>query len=291
MSARTNETMRFENKVAVVTGAGYGIGEAIAMSLAREGASLVLAARSREKLESVASAIGEMGRRAEVVVTDVSDEVAVKKMIQRAVEVFGRIDILVNNAGIAGPTKPVTEIKGEEWRETLDVNLTGAFYCAKHAAHQMIEAGAGGAMVNIASVAGRIGYAMRTPYAASKWGMIGLSHSLAAELGPKGIRVNVVHPNAVFDTGIRTHDVLQKRAKHYGQTIAEYKRNNLLKTQITSQDVARLICTLAGPVFSNTTGAQIPIAGGNERVIEGMVVTGPRAYFTGWNRFSWVGCV
>ena len=104
-------------------------------------------------------------------------------------------------------------------------------------------------------------------YSVAKAGLTQLARVAALEFAPQGIRVNVVHPNAVFDTGIWTHDVLQKRAKHYGQTIAEYKRNNLLKTQITSQDVARLICTLAGPVFSKTTGAQIPIDGGNERVI------------------------
>ncbi|MCH8332293.1 SDR family oxidoreductase [Candidatus Sumerlaeota bacterium] len=265
MSARPNETMRFENKVAVVTGAGYGIGEAIAMSLAREGASLVLAARSREKLESVASAIGEMGRRAEVVVTDVSDEVAVKKMIQRAVEVFGRIDILVNNAGIAGPTKPVTEIKGEEWRETLDVNLTGAFYCAKHAAHQMIEAGAGGAMVNIASVAGRIGYAMRTPYAASKWGMIGLSHSLAAELGPKGIRVNCVCPGPV--DGERMEAVIAARAEATGVALEKVRDQSTraipLGRWVTPGEVARAVLFFASEEDSSgVTGQVFNVCGG-----------------------------
>jgi NAD(P)-dependent dehydrogenase (short-subunit alcohol dehydrogenase family) len=182
----------------------------------------VLAARSAERLEAVAKELRALGTRPAVFVLDVREEDAVRAMMERTLAERGRIDVLVNNSGIAGPTALARDITGEQWRETLDVNLTGAFYCAKHAARPMIEARRG-AIVNISSNAGRIGFGLRTPYAASKWGMIGLSHSLAAELGPHGIRVNALLPGPV--QGERFDQVIAARAKALGKGCAGWSRS------------------------------------------------------------------
>lgn len=260
----TSSGDRFEGKVAIVTGAGYGIGAAIAMDFGREGARLVLAARSKEKLEEVAKKIEAWGGEAEVVLTDVGDEKSVQRMVARAVERFGRIDILVNNAGIAGPTKLVTEVSAEEWHETLQTNLTGAFYCAKHAAKRMIEQGSG-AIVNISSVAGRIGYPYRTPYAASKWGMIGLSHSLAAELGGRGIRVNTVCPG--LTAGERIDTVLEARSKASGIPIEKVRQQAVsgvpLGRMVTNEEVSRAVLFFASERdASGITGQAFTVCGG-----------------------------
>lgn len=256
---------RFSGKVAVVTGGGYGIGEAIVRELASEGAAVVIAARSRTKIESLAEELRQSGGRAEAAVTDVANEDDVRRMVDHAIKAFGRIDILVNNAGIAGPTKLATEISSVEWHETIEVNLTGAFYCARHAAAAMIERGEGGAIVNIASVAGRIGYALRTPYAASKWGMIGLNHSLAAELGHYKIRVNCVCPGAV--QGERIDAVIRARAEAAGvpqEKVERQMRSGVpLGRMVTAKEVARAVLYFADENDSSgVTGQAFTVCGG-----------------------------
>lgn len=256
---------RFEGNTAIVTGGGYGIGEAIVHGLAAEGAAVVIAARSRDKIEAVARKVREAGGRAEAIVSDVADEDAVAAMVRRTCETFGGVDILVNNSGIAGPTKLSTQITREEWRETLEINLTGAFFCAKHAAADMIARGRGGAIVNISSVAGRIGYAMRTPYAASKWGMIGLNHSLAAELGPHKIRVNCVCPGAV--QGERIDAVIRARAQAAGvpeEAVARQMSSGVpLGRMVTAEEVARAVLFFASERDSSgVTGQAFTVCGG-----------------------------
>lgn len=256
---------RFSGKVAIVTGGGYGIGEAIVRELAAEGCAVVIAARSKDKIDSLADEIRQAGGKAEAVVTDVSNEDHVQRAIGQAIETFGQVDILVNNAGIAGPTKLATEISSAEWHETIEVNLSGAFYCAKHAAAAMIERGRGGAIVNIASVAGRIGYGMRTPYAASKWGMIGLNHSLAAELGKFDIRVNCVCPGAV--QGERIDAVIKARAEAAG--ISEEAATKQIASgvplgrMVTAKEVARAVLYFADENDSSgVTGQAFTVCGG-----------------------------
>jgi NAD(P)-dependent dehydrogenase (short-subunit alcohol dehydrogenase family) len=175
------------------------------------------------------------------------------------------VDILVNNSGIAGPTKLAPDITAEEWHETIEVNLTGAFYCAKHAAAAMMKQGGGGAIVNISSVAGRIGYAMRTPYAASKWGMIGLNHSLAAELGPHGIRVNCVCPGAV--QGPRIDAVIAARAQAAGvpeEAVAKQMSSGVpLGRMVTAEEVSRAVLFFASERdASGVTGQAFTVDGG-----------------------------
>jgi len=255
--------LRFSEKVVVVTGAGYGIGESIALAFAREGAYLVLAGRNKERLENVSGAIRAMDRKSIVKVTDVSHEDQAEQMIAAAVEHFGRVDILVNNAGIEGPTRLVSDVDAEDWNQTISTNLTGAFYCAKHAVRDMLKRSEG-CIVNIASVAGRIGYAYRTPYAASKWGLIGFSHSMAAELGSKGIRVNTVCPGPV--EGERMNRVISNRAEATGIPIEKATRQALsgvpLHRMVTADEVAQAVLFLSTPEAAGITGQALNVDGG-----------------------------
>ena len=255
--------MRFADQVVIVTGAGYGIGRGIAEAFAREGARVVLAGRSRDKLASVAAALASGPAKPLVVPTDVRVEAEVERLVTTAHEQLGRLDVLVNNAGIAGPTALARDTSLADWDDTLRVNLTGAFLCARRAAAIMIEAKRG-AIVNIASVAGRMGYPMRTPYAASKWGMIGLSHSLAAELGPFGVRVNAVLPGST--EGERIERVIAARSKAEGKTPDEVRRwftkDVPLGRMVTADEVARAVLFLASDDASGITGQAFSVCGG-----------------------------
>jgi NAD(P)-dependent dehydrogenase (short-subunit alcohol dehydrogenase family) len=249
--------------MAIVTGGGVGIGREIALAFGREGANVAIASRSREKLEAVATELRAMGTDPMVAVLSVTEEPAVAALVDQARARYGRIDILVNNSGIAGPTSLARDITIEEWHETLDTNLTGAFLCSKHAARVMIEQKRG-VIVNISSIAGRIGYALRTPYAASKWGMIGLSHSLAAELGPHGIRVNVVVPGAT--AGERVQRVIAARAAAEGKSLEEAERwftkDLPLQRMVTGEEVAAAVTFLASDEAAGITGQAIHVDAG-----------------------------
>jgi len=255
--------VRFDQQVVIVTGAGYGIGRGIAEAFAREGARVVLAGRSREKLAAVAEVLSAGPAPALSVPTDLREEVEVERLFATTHEKLGRLDVLVNNSGIAGPTALARDVLTSEWEETLRVNLTGAFLCARRASALMIEAGRG-AIVNIASVAGRMGYPMRTPYAASKWGMIGLSHSLAAELGPHGIRVNAVLPGST--EGERIERVIAARSAAEGLSPDEVRRwftkDVPLQRMVTAAEVAHAVLFLASDDASGITGQAFSVCGG-----------------------------
>jgi NAD(P)-dependent dehydrogenase (short-subunit alcohol dehydrogenase family) len=255
--------MRFANQVVIVTGAGYGIGRGIAEAFAREGAHVVLAGRSSDKLGQVAAALSSGPAKPLVVPTDVRLEAEVDRLVSTAHQKLGRLDVLVNNAGIAGPTALARDVSLSDWDETLRVNLTGAFLCARRAAAIMIEARRG-AIVNISSVAGRMGYPMRAPYAASKWGMIGLSHSLAAELGPFGVRVNAVLPGST--EGERIERVIAARSAAEGSTKDEVRRwftkDTPLQRMVTAEEVARAVLFLASDEASGITGQAFSVCGG-----------------------------
>ena len=159
--------MNLEGEVAVVTGGGRGIGRAIAIMFANEGARVCICSRNRENLENVAKEIQEKDGQALPLETDISDETKVEEMINEVINRFGGIDILVNNSGIGGPTAPIHEMKGEEWREVIDINLNGLFYCTKYIIPTMIDKGSGN-IINIGSIGGVNAYPLRTPYNASK---------------------------------------------------------------------------------------------------------------------------
>lgn len=255
--------MKLQNQCAIVTGGGRGIGREIALALAREGARVLLASRDQEALEHVAHEIHHLGRHAIVVRTDVSDEAQVAAMADTALREFQRIDILVNNAGAVGPTTPLAKLSREEWDSVLAVNLTGAFLCSRAVIPQMMSQGSG-AIINIASIAGRLAYALRSPYAVSKWGMLGLSRTLAQELGPHNIRVNAICPGPT--AGERMSAVIEGRAKELGQPREEVERNYLegtaLKRMVDPAHVAAAVVFLASNEGSSITGEAIDITCG-----------------------------
>jgi len=190
-------------QVAVVTGAGRGIGAAIARKLAALGAVVILCGRKREPLESTAAEIGEAGGRAEVLPCDVTDLSSVEAAAQHIDKTHGRADILVNNAGIGGFGGPLREMLPESWDAVLNTNLRGVYYCIRSFAPMMVRA-KNGHIINISSLAGKNPLPNGAAYAASKWGLNGLSYSVAEELRTHNIRVSVVCPGSV-DTELSPH--------------------------------------------------------------------------------------
>ncbi len=185
--------MQLENKVALITGARRGIGRAIALKYAHNGADCVLIARSAP--EELANEIRALGRRALALAVDVADADAVEKAVKDSVKEFGKIDILVNNAGI-NDDGLLIRMKLEQWQRVLDVNLSGAFYATKAVARPMLKA-EGGRIINISSVIGQMGNAGQANYAASKAGLLGFTKSIAKELGSRGITVNAIAPGFI----------------------------------------------------------------------------------------------
>jgi NAD(P)-dependent dehydrogenase (short-subunit alcohol dehydrogenase family) len=194
------------------------------------------------------------------IVTDVADEAAVAAMVARTAAELGPPDVLVNNAGIAGPTAAIEDISPADWRRCIDIDLTGMFLCARRAVPMLKKEGAG-AIVNMSSVAGRLGYAFRTPYAAAKWGVIGLTESLARELGPSGISVNAVLPGIV--AGPRIEKVISARADQVGVSYDEMEKQYLAKTSlrrmVSADDVAAMVLFLASPAGRNVSGQSLSV--------------------------------
>lgn len=184
-------------KVALITGASSGIGRATAELFAARGAKLVLAARRKEELDSLASEIEARGGQATVVVTDVAVAQDVERMLAHTIETFGQLDYAVNNAGIEGMLMGLVDLPDEEWDRILNTNLRGNFLCLKHEARAMLAAGRGGSIVNVGSVNSFLGFAGGMAYSASKHGQVGLTTSASAELAPHGIRVNLICPGLV----------------------------------------------------------------------------------------------
>ena len=253
----------FEDQVAVVTGGGTGIGRSISLRLARDGADVVLACPEQDEMRETAEGIRSLGRRALTVVTDICHEDQINAMIAQTREEMGRIDILVNNSGIAGPTAPATDVALEDWDCVMAVNLTGAFLCAKAIIPDMTSRRSG-KIVNISSIAGKIGYALRIPYAVSKWGIIGLTLSLAKELGPHNIQVNAICPGPV--AGPRIQEVIQNRARELGQSQQEVEQSYLnemaLGRFVQPDDVAAMVAFLASSQADNITGEAIDVSAG-----------------------------
>jgi NAD(P)-dependent dehydrogenase (short-subunit alcohol dehydrogenase family) len=252
-----------QGQVAIVTGGGRALGKTIALRLARDGADLVLAGPEPAELQAVAAEVEALGGKALAVVTDVTREEQVSALAVRALEALGRIDVLVNNAGIIGPTAPVVNLRRADWDEVLAVNLTGAMLCCRAILPHMI-ARRSGRIINISSVAGKIAYALRSPYAVSKWGLIGLTLTLAKEVGEHDIQVNAVCPGPV--AGERMRGIIATRAAELGQTTAEverfYVQAAVLKRMVSAEDVAAVVAFLASPEARNITGQAIDVAAG-----------------------------
>jgi NAD(P)-dependent dehydrogenase (short-subunit alcohol dehydrogenase family) len=247
-------------KTAIITGGGYGIGKQIAIAYAKVGASVMLAARSVDKMKETAAEVEKLGARVKWVACDVSKEADCAKMADETVKAFGRIDILVNNAGISGPTKRITEMSLAEWQETIDIDLTGT-WLATRAVLPTMDKQRGGNILNISSGAGRRGYPLRSPYAASKWAMIGLTQTVAAEWGARGIRCNCICPGAI--EGDRIERVMRARAEAlkqpYEQVRAGFLSTTALQRMATEDEVARVALFLVSLLAEGMTGQTLNV--------------------------------
>lgn len=190
-------------QVAVITGGGRGIGAAIAEKLAAMGATAVIAGRTRPTLESTVKKIAKAGGKAEALACDVTDLKSVEKLAREVEQKYGRVDVLVNNAGVRGPVGPLHELAPEHWEAVLNTNLRGAYYCTRAFAPRMVRA-KGGHVINISSLAGKNPVPNGAAYAASKWGLNGLSYTVAEELRGHNIRVSVVCPGST-ETELSPH--------------------------------------------------------------------------------------
>jgi NAD(P)-dependent dehydrogenase (short-subunit alcohol dehydrogenase family) len=252
-----------KGKVAVVTGGGRGIGRAIALRYASEGADIAVAARSADMLEEVAGHIERVGRRALPVVMDLRDRNQVSKLADTVVAQFGAVDVLVNNSGIAGPTSVLWEIEPDEWEETLRVNLTGTYLCARAFLPGMVARRSGSVIV-IGSATGKRPLYGRTPYAASKLGLVGLVRTLAWEVGEFGIRVNLISPGAV--EGTRLDAVIEAQAAAKGvpfeQARAELSSGSPLRRFVAPDDIADAAVYLASDAAGSVTGEDLNVTAG-----------------------------
>ncbi len=188
--------MKLKGKVAIVTGAGRNIGEAVSHTLAREGAAVAVVDLEKDRAESVAAAINKAGGKAKAFVTNVADEAQVKALIKGTVDAFGRLDIVVNNVAISD-NKTIFEITKEEWDRVMSVTLSSPFLMGKYAAQQMVAQGGGGNILNVASTSGWRGRHRAIAYTSAKGGVINLTRSMAVQLAPHKIRVNSISPNKI----------------------------------------------------------------------------------------------
>ena len=254
-------TPLFAGEVALVTGAASGIGKACVDSLLMRGAAVVgLDIDSRiASLHDRPDYLGLIG--------DVTDEIQLAAALERIARTYGGLDMLILNAGMFPPGRRIETLTTMEWDKVMRVNLDANLMLMREAHPLLKLAPGGGRIVVIGSKNVPAPGPGAAAYSASKAALNQLARVAALEWGADHIRINSLHPNAVFDTGIWTEDVLVARAKHYGLTVEQYKKNNVLKTEVTSRDVAELAAEMCGPLFAKTTAAQVPVDGGNERVI------------------------
>jgi len=251
----------YAGEVALVTGAASGIGKAAVASLLARGAAVIGL--------DLNSSIATQHNRSDYlgIACDITDETAVREALRQAVLAFGAIDMLVLNAGIFAASRSVKDLPLDEWRKVMSVNADANLVLMR-ACHPYLKlAPKGGRVVVIGSKNVPAPGPGAAAYSASKAALNQLTRIAALEWGADGIRINTLHPNQVFDTAIWTDAVLAERAKRYGLTVEQYKTNNVLHTEVTSRDVAELAAEMCGPLFAKTTGAQLPVDGGNERVI------------------------
>jgi len=254
---------RLKDKVAIITGGGYGIGKAIAKAFVQEGATVVIAATTLSKLQETVKDLQAMGGMAMAAPTDVRDENQIRRMVEETLRAFGKIDVLVNNSGIGGPTCNVVDMKLEEWNNILAIDLTGSMLCCKEVLKHMIPRKSG-IIINIGAEGGRSGdgrsgYPMRAGYCCAKMGVIGLTETLAQEVGEYNIRVNCISAAAV--KGDRFIRVITGRAQAMGISFEEALEREMasysLKRPAEEYELASCAVFLASDESSAITGQTI----------------------------------
>lgn len=245
--------MKFTGKLAIVTGASTGVGEAIARELFACGLTVVISARNKEQLENTASSIDSSGHRVIPMVADVREHTSVKSLVDSVMERHGRIDYLVNNAGMTGPHGvSICEYDVGDWQDIIQTDLSGVFYGMKYAIPAMLENG-GGAIVNLSAVNGVVGIAGIAPYTCAKHGVLGLTRSAALEFAEKGIRINAIAPGYV-DT---------PRMKEVPESIRrEMAESHPMKRLAKPEEPAKLTAFLLSDEASFITGGFYPVDGG-----------------------------
>ncbi len=247
--------MRFENKVALVTGAGVGIGKAIALALAKEGADVIINDINGESANAAADEIKKLGRQALLVIADVSSEDEVHNMVEKSIEAFGRIDILINNAGISDQIVPTLEQKVDRWQHLMDVHLRGCYLCSKETGKYMVEQRYG-RIVNIASVVGLGGLPYRTAYGPAKAGIIMLTKNLAIEWARYNINVNSVSPGYILT------EMVQKGIELGVADDKTVKRRTPMGRLGRTEEIAEPVLFLLSDAASFVNGANLPVDGG-----------------------------
>ena len=256
--------MRLKDKIVIVTGAGSGIGRGIALALAKEGANIVIMDVKEEDAKNTAKEVETLGRQALAVRGDVRSSKDIDAMVQKALDRFGSINILVNNAGVSTMNWMVDLREEEDWDFNMDVNAKGNFLVTRAVAKQMIEQGQGGKIVNIASLAGKIGATLLSHYTASKFAVIGFTKAIALEMAPHKITVNAVCPGLV-QTSMQKREIAWE-SKLRGITEEEVKRGYVKSVPLgrleTPEDVAKVVLFLCSEEADYITGEAISVTGG-----------------------------
>ena len=256
--------MRLKDRVAIVTGGGSGIGKAIAVSLANEGAKVVITARQVDRLNKMVEEIRAAGHEARAIQTDISDSEQVKKMVQFAVANYGTVDILVNNAAAIGNINiPISEMSLDEWQKSIATNLTGTMLCSREVLKIMMPRKSG-SIINISSVAGLFGLVNESPYAVTKSGILGFTTTMALEAGPYNIRVNCISPGATLTDEFAA--VLKHTAEKQGisfEKVAEKMGSyNSLKRMVKPSEIGSCVAFLASEDASAVTGQNLVVSCG-----------------------------
>jgi len=254
-------SLEFEGEIVLITGAASGIGKSCVESFLDRGAA-VIALDISSSIETIIKHQNYLG-----LICDLTNENAIKEVIEKGMRYFGGLDMVVLNAGIFPEGKRVEDLDLKEWNKVFSINLDANLNILRELFPLLKVSPSKGRVVVIGSKNVSAPGPGAAAYSASKAALNQLMRVLSMEWGEYGIRLNALHPNAVFDTGIWTDEVLESRANHYGLSVKEYKTNNILGVEIHSKDVSDLAAEMCGKLFSKTTAAQIPVDGGNERVI------------------------
>jgi NAD(P)-dependent dehydrogenase (short-subunit alcohol dehydrogenase family) len=257
--------MKLDGQVAIIVGGARGIGEAIARMFAQEGATIVLVdlETMKSQLDRVVQTIDRQGGKAAAITADCSDDPQVNALVDEIIRRFGKIDVLVNSAGFRGPLVPVQEISEKEWDDVLLYNLKLVFLCCRAVLKQMIKQKSG-SIVSIAGTAGREGMALRGSLCAAKWGLIGLTQTIAKEAGPYGVRANVICPGGMDEPDLR--EMYAERARGLGMEFSQLEKQVLeltpLRKYAKHDEVAKAALFLASSDSSHTTGESLNVSGG-----------------------------